>query len=243
MCLICGNAVKNIDDERCSICGADSIDFEYSGIRGKLKRVYSQGIFTAICEAVYETHFDWKYKVDTKGTVTLSGAYHKHWERLKSYNVYYSPTYFSTLNHVFKLLPIDPSQSTLLDYGSGKGRVIMYALLNNYKRVIGVEFSKELCELSTKNLGKLEKIKKTEYNYEIKNIDASYYSISEDVNVIFMFNPFSGPVFDSVMNEVSSFAKGKEVYLVYLNIKQPVSNKFVVYRQISEKSAIFRMKK
>ncbi len=101
-----------------------------------------------------------------------------------------------------------------LDYGSGKGLPMIIAQRRGFKKVIGVEFAKELCEVCIENMKKM-KIK----NYEVLNMDAADYIPPKEVTLILLFNPFD----EVVMGEVAKKIVGQkekylyDVYIVYLN--------------------------
>ena len=241
--MMCGNLQpRGKKNDKCTECGASSIHFEY----GRLKKLNSlfnsaEGLIKALQSNFYDIYFDWIYSVDTLRMVSKNELNVNKSERFNSFGVYYTAAHFTTLKKAFDSLPLDPQKSTLLDFGSGKGRVMMYALLNGFKKVIGVEYSKKLCEITEKNLRSLEVKKRRKYEYEILNIDASYYIIDDDVNVIFMFNPFSGDVFDKVILNIQKATKKKDIYYVYINIKNLLPPNFEIFKKISEKSIIFRV--
>ena len=63
--------------------------------------------------------------------------------------------YFPTrARHIKKILKtqIFPSKSVFVNIGSGKGRNLLIASQFNFKRVVGIEFSKEFCEIAKKNV-------------------------------------------------------------------------------------------
>ena len=241
MCMMCGNLQPRDIYENCTGCGASSIHFEYGRLKNSLSLIKAEGLIKALRSNFYDKYFDWRYSVDTSRKITKKKLNVNNSDRFNSFGVYYSAAHFTTLKKAFDSLPLDPQKSTLLDFGSGKGRVMMYALLNGFKKVIGVEYSKKLCEITEKNMRSLEVKKRRKYEYEILNIDASYYKIDKDVDVVFMFNPFSGDVFEKVVSNIQKSAKQKELYYIYININYKLPKEFVVYKKISEKSIIFRV--
>ena len=52
-------------------------------------------------------------------------------------------------------LDVDHSEFTFVDYGLGKGRVLMLAAEYPFKRIVGVEFSESLDRTARQNLTKL----------------------------------------------------------------------------------------
>jgi len=108
----------------------------------------------------------------------------------------------------------DVTLGFFLDYGSGKGLPMIIAQRHGFKKVIGVEFAKELCEVCIKNMEKMG-IK----NYEVLNMDAADYTPLKETTLIFLFNPFDEVVMKKVAKKISSQKNNfkRELYIIYLN--------------------------
>ena len=88
---------------------------------------------------------------------------------------------------------------TVLDYGSGLGRVLIEAArLYPIRRAIGVESSPELAAESRQNITRARPM----CPIEIIEADAATFEIPGDVTVAFFVNPFHGPVLDAVLARV-----------------------------------------
>ena len=68
------------------------------------------------------------------------------------YAVRYQPSPGDLAETLLNGLEIDYSKFTFLDYGAGKGKVLLIAGMKPFKAVIGVEFSEELQQIATKNI-------------------------------------------------------------------------------------------
>lgn len=84
-----------------------------------------------------------------------------------------------------------------LDVGSGKGRIVLFAASHYpFRRVIGVELSEQLDRAAGENMrryrGHLAPI-------ELVNQDVLDWKVPDDVTIVFMYNPFSGSVFERFM--------------------------------------------
>jgi histone methylation protein DOT1 len=94
--------------------------------------------------------YDWEHSVDTTrsnvgfGTQFLTGVTGR--------------PYFATepwlFQQMMQALPIDFTQFTFVDLGSGKGRVLLMASDYPFKRIIGVEFMPELHRVAQENIRK-----------------------------------------------------------------------------------------
>ena len=134
----------------------------------------------------------------------------------------------SRLISAFKI----PKDGTFVDFGSGKGRVLLLAAQCGFRRIIGVEFSSELCEIARKNLAGASQRLGRPIDCEIKAIDAAKFEIQQDQTVLYLYNPFNGVVLDQVMaNLRDSLAKfPRKIWLIY---NTPV------HRDVVENSRLF----
>lgn len=64
----------------------------------------------------------------------------------------YLPTSTLAFQSIMRNLPTDVSEYVFVDFGSGKGRTLLLAAEFNFKRIIGVEFARELHDTAVKNV-------------------------------------------------------------------------------------------
>jgi 16S rRNA G966 N2-methylase RsmD len=91
-------------------------------------------------------------------------------------------------------------EHVFLDFGSGMGRVVLTAARHPFKRVIGVELMKPLCEIARENVARANH--KLRSSVEIVNEDATRYEVPDDVTVIHLFNPFTGDIMTAVQRRI-----------------------------------------
>ena len=60
--------------------------------------------------------------------------------------VAYEPSPYHITTKIIQKLSIDHTRFSFLDFGSGKGRVLLIACQLPFKSVIGIEFSQDLCK-------------------------------------------------------------------------------------------------
>ena len=108
------------------------------------------------------------------------------------------------------------SDDVFIDFGSGKGRVVLEAARYPFRRVIGVELSEELTSHAKANLeayrGKLRC-----RDVEFVTADVVGFEIPDDVTVAYMYNPFRGEVFQTVIEKlIASVERNpRTLHLVY----------------------------
>ncbi len=110
------------------------------------------------------------------------------------------PLDYASLNLLLDRQEIRCNEAVFLDYGSGKGRALAVAATRPFKRVIGVEMSDELCAIARRNLAKARN-RRCEA-VEIAHTDTTVYRVPTDVNVIYLYNPFTGHILDAVMEQI-----------------------------------------
>ena len=131
--------------------------------------------------------------------------------------VQYSPTKPSKFHHLLNSLPINYSEFTFVDIGAGKGRVLLMASRYRFRRIIGIEFVPELCEIAKSNFESCRS------PAEILCMDATQYIFPNDPLVVYMFNPFgTEPMRKLSQNlEQSLAATPRPIYLIYWNPLHP----------------------
>jgi hypothetical protein len=97
--------------------------------------------------------FDRKYGTQTDGIReirTLEAASLPN----ARYAVRYGPSGEKGFRRSLLKLNIDPTRFTFIDFGSGKGRVLLIAAGFPFKAVLGIEFSQELHEIAVQNIAR-----------------------------------------------------------------------------------------
>ena len=154
-----------------------------------------------------------KYGIDTIGIDNL--------EQLENDQIdhatIYMPAIYSMLEVVFEKINI-ASFNHLLDIGCGKGRAICVAAAKGCKKVSGIDFSKDLCMDALQNLTIIQQ-KQPLLLAKIINNDAYTYAIPEDVDCIFLFNPFDDYLMEGVVEQIkkSLLTNPRMITIIYAN--------------------------
>lgn len=124
--------------------------------------------------------------------------------------VQYAPTKPYKFYELIDSLPIDYSQFTFIDIGSGKGRALLLAQKYRFRYIIGVEFSSILCEIARRNLNSIA---------EIICTDATQYIFPLEPLVIYMCNPFDAELMKQIVEnlKLSLLECPRPIYIVYWN--------------------------
>jgi len=166
-----------------------------------LARGGSKGWLATIKRAgflLYEAYRDRRLNVKTRGFI--------HWHELgdNPNNVDYEPIGYRTLDRALNQIDLQTFENDVfLDYGCGKGRVVVTAAERNFSRVIGVEFSATLCGEATENIDAAAARLHCS-NIVIENSNAEEFELPDDVTVVFMFNPFTGTVLQETLKQIEA---------------------------------------
>ncbi len=139
-----------------------------------------------------------KYGIDTTGAdelkkLTKTGVDTSH-------ATIYMPVSYAILENIFTRLPLKPRHH-LLDIGCGKGRVLCVAAYNGFSKVSGIDFSKNFCEAAEQNL-LITKEKVSDINYDVIVKNIQEYELPDDVDCIFLFNPFDTILMQQLVEKI-----------------------------------------
>lgn len=139
--------------------------------------------------------FDLYHNVDT--SPQLSKQKQKGWLEDKI-NFYYVPTRPKWVRRSLRNLPPKVRQEyTFVDFGGGKGRVLLMAARFGFKQLYGIELRKELHDRARWNFQQYKKADRC--RLESLNMDAAEYELPNSNLVLFFFNPFSSDVMQKVI--------------------------------------------
>jgi hypothetical protein len=114
--------------------------------------------------------------------------------------VWYAPSGWSYLQRILPRREVT-SSDVFIDFGSGKGRVLVQAARYPFARVIGVEISPKLNEIARANLERRRHSFACP-NIEVTTSDVVAYDIPDDMTVAYFFYPFVGDAFKRVIENI-----------------------------------------
>lgn len=128
----------------------------------------------------------------------------------------YAPTLYSVLELLFDKYPFE-NNDHLVDFGSGKGRVLIFAAENSCPKITGYEIDKIRYLQSIENLENYKKSNKCNSIINIYNEDVTKIALSESTNKFYFFNPFHLKVFIRVFDLIlKSYNMKKREILIML---------------------------
>jgi hypothetical protein len=116
----------------------------------------------------------------------------------------YIPARPASARAALRALPVrDPRDYTLVDIGSGKGRVMFLAAEYPFRRIVGVESVGELHAAAERNIQRYRHHARRCPSLEAVHARAQDYALPTDPLVLFFFNPFRADVMAQVMRHVA----------------------------------------
>lgn len=161
--------------------------------------------------------FDRRWGIDTMGTCNLSALQID--PQLARHGVRYQASDGDLMLNILDRLPIVHSDFNFIDFGSGKGRIVLFASQRNFKKVYGVEISPELVSIAKRNLESFKE--KNEKIAPIKMIcsSAEKFEIPDGNIVCYFYNPFDKTIMRPVVENLENhFSRGgATIYVIYVD--------------------------
>lgn len=116
-------------------------------------------------------------------------------------------------------IDLDLSTTTFMDLGSGRGRALMMAAMLPFRRIIGLEFAKELHEASIHNIRRAFPHLTGSDRITLILGDATDFEVPDGPLVLYLYNPFDAPIIAAVARNVllSWQNNPRSIRVVYLN--------------------------
>jgi SAM-dependent methyltransferase len=161
---------------------------------------------------------EWKWEKKL-GISTLQIENPSFGERTQEFHHYQGASYF-VMREMFARLPAETKRGAFLDIGCGKGRVMIVAAMNGFKKVSGLDLSSSLLRQAKCNTEKCRlNLSATDFVFIEHN--AEEFNLPDDVTLVFLFNPFGEAVMEKVVKccNNSLSVKPRQLFVLYLNPK------------------------
>ena len=156
--------------------------------------------------------FDRRWGTETSGLVNLSSL---DVDPVRArHGVRYQASSSEVLASAVAAFRIDPKLWNFVDYGSGKGRVVLMAARIGFATALGVEFSAELCRVAEENARRFISNGGAPRQPEFVLGDAGSFEPPAGPLLAYLYNPFGPPVIDEVAARLAAKAGQREPVLV-----------------------------
>jgi SAM-dependent methyltransferase len=129
----------------------------------------------------------------------------------------YFPTTIGDFRRVLNDLAID-ANDVFVDYGCGKGRVLILASAYRFAGIIGVEISEVLAAAARVNVDRALRAD-AHARIAIVNCNARDFAVPHDASVLYFYNPFHGDILRAVFERVrrSLHENPRRLYVIFNN--------------------------
>lgn len=162
--------------------------------------------------------FDRRHGIETSVVVPVADMRDVE-PALAAHAVQYEPSTLPKFECAMRAIELDHRDFTFIDYGSGKGRVVMLAAAFPFRRVIGIEVSAALHAVATGNVAAFRQRVPTAAPVELICGDARSLAVPEGDLVAYFYNPFDEtvlrPVWEGLRN--AAVVKRRRLFVLYVN--------------------------
>jgi precorrin-6B methylase 2 len=113
----------------------------------------------------------------------------------------YSPISYPSLHAVMRMLTVRAGQDVFVDYGAGRGRVVVVAATMPFRRVVGVELIGAFAAQARQNVSRAMPRLRCR-DVQVQAADARDFALPADGTIVHFFNPFRGAILTRVVERL-----------------------------------------
>jgi SAM-dependent methyltransferase len=164
-----------------------------------------------------DDEFDRRFRTDTSGSISV-GSLDIEDAGARRAAVFYVSAPIRLTRYMLAELEIDYGEFDFVDFGCGKGRVLMVASEFPFRSVRGVEISRALCDIAEKNLRVFRSPRQRCFDLEVRCMDARDCPLPQGNTVFHLYHPFQLEVLRPVLQNIAGAfrASRKRALVVYL---------------------------
>lgn len=183
-----------------------------------------------------DLRFDARHGTDTSGSVPPSQLGISD-PTARAQAVLYLPSPARVTRRLLDALDIDPAQWSFIDFGAGKGRVVLVAAERPFREVIGVELSADLQRVALDNLRRYRGPADVR-RIRVELGDARAFTFPPGDLVLHFYHPFGPPILREVLRglERAMQEQPRRVRIVYLGAFTDAMLTFAAFRLLKQRS-------
>jgi len=183
-------------------------------------RFFIKKLFSGeLLQSTPKSEFDNEFGTDTDGVLYVGQLDIALSSENAIHSSGYKPASYHSTTKIIQELSIDHTRFSFIDFGSGKGRALLIASQFPFKSVIGIEFSRELCEVAKDNIAKIPPSKCAASRVECVHTDAMKYRLPGNPLVCYFYHPFDQEIMEVVVGRLVESLREipRELYVIYLD--------------------------
>ncbi len=162
--------------------------------------------------------FDARHGIETSAVVEVAEMTDID-QSLARHAIHYEASTLPKFERALHALAIDYPRFTFIDYGSGKGRVLLLAAQQPFRAVVGVEMSSALDQAAAQNIDAY--LARRPLAAPISRVcgDARMLAVPDGDLVAYFYNPFDESLMREVWNDLRAacMAKPRSLIVMYVN--------------------------
>jgi len=169
---------------------------------------------------IFDIYFDFKYGIETTFSMELSqlDIPFSSKQNGRKYQPSRSILFKNALRKLQLKEKLDFKEMVFIDVGTGKGRIALWAAKLGFKKVMGIEFSPYLYQKCQKNIEQFSKKYESNTIFEIYLGDAGELIFPDEVDIIYLFNPFDSKILSKMLTGIGENRKSLlPLYIIYMN--------------------------
>lgn len=168
-------------------------------------------------QAEHDHAFDQRFGTNTAGKVATSELGIADQQRQEQ-AILYLPSPEPVTRWMLDHVGLDHSACSFVDLGCGKGRVVLVAAQYPFRRVLGVDISRELSEIARRNVESFPARARRCADIQILNGDATTVDFPDTDLLLHLYHPFGSEVTAGVLRqlEASIGKRPRRVTVAYL---------------------------
>jgi SAM-dependent methyltransferase len=117
-------------------------------------------------------------------------------------------------------LALDYEKYTFVDFGCGKGRVLLVASEFPFRKIVGVEFAVPLAEVAKSNLVSYRSKTKKCRDISVLAMDAVDYELPPEAEVLYFYSPFPPAVMEQVFQNIERSLQNspRELFVLFSGV-------------------------
>ena len=155
----------------------------------------------------------------------------------------YWPSPSDLIQEVLSGLKIRYEDFVFIDFGSGKGRVLLMASEFPFRKILGVEFSSELHTIAQQNVARYQSSTQKCKDIATVCMDFTQFPIPPDPLIAFLYNPADEQIMTALVDNLSASLRDhpREFWAIYVTPTYKVFEKRTDLRKVktAEKYALY----
>jgi SAM-dependent methyltransferase len=185
-------------------------------------------------EPAADRSFDDRHGTDTAGSVEPEQLGIED-DKSRATAILYLPSPPRLTRWMLDRVGVEPSTTTFVDLGCGKGRVVLLAAQRSFRRVVGFEISPELTAIAQSNVERYRPPPDLRAPVEIVQADVTTVDLPEGDLLLHLYHPFETSVTEAVLRRLRASVdrSPRRVMIAYLAYTEAVPRVRAVLDELS----------